>query len=397
MLTLSDNFNKNDLVIQSSTLPQVEYTSDPTSIYPYCFKNFLLDNKPFILKSCIKEWACSLTWVQNSKPNFHYISETYGTAKAPVIDCNTLGTTKESNTGCNKEMTLHDYTNYWQNYIFSNYPQDEPCYYLKDWHFLKDPKSANIYQVPNVFASDWLNEYFAEYLCHQDDYVFTYMGPKNTCTPLHVDVYNSYSWSVNVCGSKEWLFLPPGNEKYFKDSLGNLVTDMKSVDWSSLPPNTVITVHQETGDGIFVPSGWHHQVRNTADTISINHNWINGCNIDHIYKELVTQLEAVKKEIEDCKDMDDWESHCQLMLVSTFAMNFEVLFNMLKHICGKRLASLKSGSILKVVHGGWDLGLDHIIFDLKQARGVLQMCMLHEDWDSNLGADKLIDEMDESL
>uniref|UniRef100_A0A8D8VMP2 Jumonji domain-containing protein 4 n=1 Tax=Cacopsylla melanoneura TaxID=428564 RepID=A0A8D8VMP2_9HEMI len=395
MLTLSDHFNKDDLVIQSSTLPQVEYTSDPTNLYPYCFNTFLSENKPFILKSCTKEWACSSEWVLNGHPNFEYISETYGAAKAPVIDCNALDSGITSNT-CNKEMTLGEFTNYWQNYNSLNYPCDDPCYYLKDWHFLKNPKSANIYRVPNVFASDWLNEYYSEYLHCKDDYVFSYMGPKNTWTPLHVDVYNSYSWSVNICGSKEWLFLPPGNEKYFKDSFGNLVTDMKSVDWSSLPPNTVITVHQDAGDGIFVPSGWHHQVSNMADTISINHNWINGCNIGYIYKELVTQLEAVKKEIDDCKDMDDWEAHCQLMLVATFAMNFEMMFNMLKHISQKRLASLRSGCVLKM-YGDWDLGLDHITFDLKQARDVLKMCVLHEDWDSNLGANEIIDELDESL
>ena len=30
-----------------------------------------------------------------------------------------------------------------------------------------------------------------------------------TWTPLHADVFRSYSWSANVCGRKQWLFLPP--------------------------------------------------------------------------------------------------------------------------------------------------------------------------------------------
>ena len=45
-------------------------------------------------------------------------------------------------------------------------------------------------------------------------------------------------------------------------------------------------VIQETGDVIFVPSGWHHQVHNLEDTISINHNWFNGANIGSIFSEL---------------------------------------------------------------------------------------------------------------
>lgn len=28
-------------------------------------------------------------------------------------------------------------------------------------------------------------------------------------TPLHADVFRSYSWSANVCGKKKWIFLPP--------------------------------------------------------------------------------------------------------------------------------------------------------------------------------------------
>ena len=52
-------------------------------------------------------------------------------------------------------------------------------------------------------------------------------------------------------------------------------------------------VIQETGDVIFVPSGWHHQVLNLEDTISINHNWFNGANVGKIFDEL-------KKGIQDC-------------------------------------------------------------------------------------------------
>lgn len=28
-------------------------------------------------------------------------------------------------------------------------------------------------------------------------------------TPLHADVFRSYSWSANVCGKKRWFFLDP--------------------------------------------------------------------------------------------------------------------------------------------------------------------------------------------
>lgn len=45
-----------------------------------------------------------------------------------------------------------------------------------------------------------------------DDFRFTYLGPEGTFTPLHADVYNSYSWSTNLCGRKKWWLFPPGTQ-----------------------------------------------------------------------------------------------------------------------------------------------------------------------------------------
>ena len=29
-------------------------------------------------------------------------------------------------------------------------------------------------------------------------------------TPFHADVFQSYSWSANICGTKKWWLFPPG-------------------------------------------------------------------------------------------------------------------------------------------------------------------------------------------
>lgn len=395
MLTLSDNSEDVDVissvlpeVVISSVLPEVKYDDNPTNIYPYCFKNFISKNKPFILKSCSQDWKSTSNWVLNEKPNTEYLARTYEDVKVPVANCNAY----YFNAHEKSDMSVSEYMAYWQSYIEGNYAESQPCYYLKDWHFTRDFKTESIYRVPNVFASDWLNEYYSEHLGHKDDYRFVYMGPRNTWTPLHADVFHSYSWSVNICGKKQWLLLAPGNEKYFKDSFGNLVSDMKSVDWSLIPVDTVVTIEQEAGDGIFVPSGWHHQVTNVEDTISVNHNWINGTNIKHVFEELVSHLEAVKKEIDDCKTMDDWGLHCQLMLKVSFGMNFKQFFDMLKFICKKRLDSLKNGTEIQL-YGDWTLSPEHAVFDLKNASDVLEQSMNHEDWDCSLETNRLIEEI----
>lgn len=40
-------------------------------------------------------------------------------------------------------------------------------------------------------------------------YPFVYFFTVGSWTPLHADVFRSYSWSANVCGKKKWLFLSP--------------------------------------------------------------------------------------------------------------------------------------------------------------------------------------------
>lgn len=87
----------------------------------------------------------------------------------------------------------------------------------------------------------------------------------NFRTPFHADVFTSYSWSVNICGEKKWVLLPPGEEAKLRNKLGNLPFDLNDNNNSNCSKNVkFITVTQKAGVGIFVPSGWHHQVWNTV-------------------------------------------------------------------------------------------------------------------------------------
>jgi hypothetical protein len=54
----------------------------------------------------------------------------------------------------------------------------------------------------------------------RNDYRFTYMGPKGTFTPLHRDVYGSYSWSSNIIGRKRWWLIPPAIKHRFHKHAG---------------------------------------------------------------------------------------------------------------------------------------------------------------------------------
>ncbi|KAL4216910.1 JmjC domain-containing protein 4 [Mactra antiquata] len=180
------------------------------------------------------------------------------------------------------------------------------------------------------------------------------MGPKGTWTPFHADVFRSYSWSANICGKKKWIFYPPGCEESLKDRHGNLIYDIMSPDHDDLEKyphahkvkSQRLEVIQGQGQVIFVPSGWHHQVFNLEDTISINHNWLNGCNIDICWKHLYDNLINVKHEIEDCKNMEGWTEQCQLILKATAGMDYLQFIDMLKVITSHRL--LKYHQLIKL-------------------------------------------------
>ncbi|XP_064598247.1 2-oxoglutarate and iron-dependent oxygenase JMJD4-like isoform X2 [Liolophura sinensis] len=245
-------------------------------------------------------------------------------------------------------MTLGEYTQYWESYIGAGYPPSMESLYLKDWHFTRDFPGYPAYTTPNYFNSDWLNEFWDRRSDEVDDYRFVYMGPKGSWTPFHADVFRSFSWSANICGRKKWILFPPGEEDNLRDSLGNLVYDVFSAnlkDVTKYPQYQQVhkpfEVYQEEGEIIYVPSGWHHQVHNMEDTISINHNWINGCNIDLCWTFLMENLADVQREIADCATMDGWNEQCQIILKASSGINFEEFFRFISTVATNRLASLK--------------------------------------------------------
>jgi len=98
----------------------------------------------------------------------------------------------------------------------------------------------------------------------------------------------------------------------------------------------LLRLEQRSGDLVFVPSGWFHQVKNIVDTISINHNWFNASNIQRVYFNLNTELDRVKTEISDCMDDPDWNNLCQKILREHFGLNHFQLVDLLSFILERR-------------------------------------------------------------
>ncbi len=244
--------------------------------------------------------------------------------------------------------------------------------YLKDWHFYRDCRhSYEAYLTSEYFCSDWLNEYWAEKNSEEtdtskhNDYRFVYVGPKGSWTPYHADVFGSFSWSANVTGRKLWIFTKPGEE--IKDKRGDLVYDVQHEN-CEVEKYEVI---QESGDVIFVPSLWHHQVINLEDTISVNHNWFNGANIATVLEELLRADGDVKRELSDVTTDNDqaWWELCERTLHAHHGMNKTDFVDLLCSVARRRLALVREGE--NVTFDGITLGRNHALFDIAMIQPVL--------------------------
>ena len=250
--------------------------------------------------------------------------------------------------------------------------------YLKDWHIdrlIAAHVPTSYFTIPDAFQDDWLNWYWQHVRGAEDDYSFAYVGGHATNTLVHHDVACSYSWSVNVAGTKKWTLWPPraahalmrrpdtapdaatGSSDEFDEEAGGLglMSDARADERARCG---AVEVLQGVGQAIFVPSGWYHQVENVVEStkgaqgatlahspiesnlpaslvISLNRNWFNGFNLNEVWLFLVRELTAVRRELwhlrsgSDTADADpslqmglgDWYRQCDAILKGNAATN----------------------------------------------------------------------------
>ncbi|XP_067110024.1 2-oxoglutarate and iron-dependent oxygenase JMJD4 isoform X2 [Osmerus mordax] len=349
----------------------VDYIEKEIS-YSKFFKKYLLPNHPCMFsRRFTEDWKCRKQWVtEEGKPNFQKLLQEFDETPVPVANCNA----KEYNANPKQIMPFKEFIHYWKEYIQNGHSSPKGCLYLKDWHMSRDFPEHSAYTTPVFFSSDWLNEYWDT--MEVDDYRFVYMGPKGSWTPFHADVFRSYSWSANICGRKKWLLYPPGQEDFLRDSHGNLAYDVTAPELQDkgLFPHydeacQPLEIIQEAGEIIFVPSGWHHQVYNLEDTISMNHNWLNGCNVDIMWQFLQNELSAVQREIEEWRNtMDSWHQHCQVIADNRLSF----LTSCSGHSSNNYPRHLSETLTT--------LGPHHAAFDLQRVAHILECMLCNEDF-----------------
>ncbi|XP_023059377.2 2-oxoglutarate and iron-dependent oxygenase JMJD4 isoform X4 [Piliocolobus tephrosceles] len=344
---------------------RVAFVSEPGAFsYADFVRGFLLPNLPCVFSSAFTQgWGSRRRWVTPAgRPDFDHLLRTYGDVVVPVANCGV----QEYNSNPKEHMPLRDYITYWKEYIEGGYSSPRGCLYLKDWHLCRDFPVEDVFTLPVYFSSDWLNEFWDA--LDVDDYRFVYAGPAGSWSPFHADIFRSFSWSVNVCGRKKWLLFPPGQEEALRDRHGNLPYDVTSpalCDTHLYPRSQLagppLEITQEAGEMVFVPSGWHHQVHNLDDTISINHNWVNGFNLANMWRFLQQELCAVQEEV---------------IMRSCSGINFEEFYHFLKVIAEKRLLVLREAA----AEDSAGLGFEQAAFDAGRITEVLASLVAHPNF-----------------
>ncbi|XP_015068224.1 jmjC domain-containing protein 4 isoform X3 [Solanum pennellii] len=315
-------------------------------------------------------------------PKFRFLGLWSVTGDLQVADCGTREFTDQKRI----EMTVSEFVDRW---LHDGGAGGGSLLYLKDWHFVKEYPEYIAYRTPMDFSDDWLNFYLDKFHMHNDpdtyserndiscsDYRFVYMGSKGTWTPLHADVFRSYSWSANVCGKKQWYFLPPSQhhlvfDRNMKSSVYDIFAEVSQSKFPGFEKAIWWECTQEENEVIFVPSGWYHQVHNLEDTISINHNWFNGYNLSWVWDLLLKDYNEASEYIEDLKGCDDFEELCQRNLAANTGMNFYdffifiVRFAFANVVLLHTLAHVKNETSRKP-----SKALQHIYFNLESIRNV---------------------------
>lgn len=326
-------------IVSGSTLEVPRVPAEKLSVADF-YTKYMLPNVPVIITNVGKAWLAN-SWANEEGKGLRVekLLAEFSSLEASAHNCNphkkVLGGFRI------EQKTVGEYMEWWQHKPATFGPDDD-LWYLKDWNFMKGTnESCKLYERPPYFAEDWLNEFEQ---AHCSDHRFVYLGPKGVLTPLHRDVLCSFSWSVNMFGRKKWWLLPPEFEEDLVSADGKShlfdLRDIATVSREEFPhlsqrtQDALIVLEQGTHEVMFVPSGWWHQVENLEDTLSINHNWLNGANIQWSWKLLQAEVAKIRDTVEDCGE-DEWLA--QEVLKLRFGFNYVEFFKFLCEILDHEL------------------------------------------------------------
>ena len=200
--------------------------------------------------------------------------------------------------GCTEDgrtlrMHLRDYFNYCKDIFGSG---EKPLYLFDNKFDERADDLRHQYCIPPYFAGDLFEEMTSK---DRPDYKWLLIGPKSSGAPFHTDPHQTHAWNMVTEGKKRIAFYPPNvippgvdpklihTEYYAAEDTMNWYLDIyPTLSEERLPLECVVN----TGDMVFIPSGWWHQVVNLSPiTIAVTQNVCTRGNFSRVWRDLQTR------------------------------------------------------------------------------------------------------------
>ena len=188
--------------------------------------------------------------------------------------------------------------------------------YVRWYSKLKDVDFLWADDAFEKLKGQWSNPYFMP----DTGFLLPYCMPPNTITPvdvqyparsvfisgpgaftrLHYDPWGSDSILFQIHGDKKWVLYSPDQAAYLRNPDGSYA-DLSNPDLSKFPDfhkaKPTYEFHLRTGDTMFVPAGWIHEVETVEGSISLTWNFVHRVRLDYFLSYLASN-EPVGHDLE---------------------------------------------------------------------------------------------------
>ncbi len=261
--------------MKSNSIQKIKSITGPNSVQSFQ-KEHLFQDQPCVIQNEIESWTALKKW------NAHYLSEKFGNIHLPISNYKSQGNIKPS---LKQKMSIRDYFSYIEQTENGKDEIQEPLY-AAGWHYLKDcAELASDLGVPEHFSDNWIDRLKG---IINFDQTSLFIGHRKAETPLHTDSFFVSTWLAMVQGEKILRLIPGQYSGYVKNGLDTF--DAKVIDELSKQEIPLYEAKIKTGDIIYIPPGWWHQVKNESVTIAVSNNYVSSYHFLNFEQQLRAKL-----------------------------------------------------------------------------------------------------------
>jgi len=146
--------------------------------------------------------------------------------------------------------------------------------YLRGWFFeAQAPELLQDFTIPSIFR-DWFERLPKAW---RPPFHWIFLGPRGSCTPMHIDPTLTHAWLAQIQGRKRFLLFPPSAVWSVHDSATGAFVDPYHPNMEKYPNFSLsrgLEVVLEPGDFLYIPPNWAHHVTCIDDSISLTFNFL---------------------------------------------------------------------------------------------------------------------------